>query len=312
MMSRNRRSPAGRRGRKLKARLGIATAVVVGGGAIGAVAVASTSHPSVTKAASAGYSSSYSYWGNQGNVLNAALSDYSWSQGRGLSLFSHVANTSHLTQIWHHHSLLAFERGRVVLATKQFVLIRAASGTFNVWWLSHGTKVTNVAASKTGTTALTGSTAAATAAMAGEMAPATAMVTGSTTAAQKVLAPTASTVTVTIAGTGVTVSVTVTNNMATVQQGKTWWRQPAMTTAANLQRGDLVFIAGTRADWALHAKVVLIEKAATTTITPSASATPTVAPTSTSTTTAPATTPTVAPTGAVTPSSTPSAMGTHS
>lgn len=291
-MGRNRRRPAGRRGSKLKARIGIAAAVVIGGGAIGGVAVATTSHPSVTKAAPAGYSRSYSYWGNQGNTLNAALSDYSWSQGRGMALFAHLASTNHETQMWHHHSLLAFERGRVVLATRQFVLIRAANGTFNVWWLSHGTKVTNVAASQTGTTALTGSAPAATAAMAGQMAPATAMVTGSTTAAQKVLAPTAPTVTVNIVGTGVTVSVTVTNNMATVQQGRTWWHQPAMTMAAHLQRGDLVFIAGTRADWALHARVVLIEKAATTTVTPAV--TPTTTPT-TGTVPTPTTTSSVAP-----------------
>ena len=282
-MGRNRHNPAGRRGSKLKARLGIATAVVVGGGAIGAVAVATTSHPGVTKAASAGYSHSYSYRGNQGNVLNAALSDYSWSQGRALALFSHLANTNRETQMWHGRSMLAFERGRVVLATRQFVLIRAANGTFNVWWLSHGTKVTNVAASKTGTTALTGSSTAATAAMAGQMAPATAMVTGSTTAAQKVLAPTAPTVTVNIFGTGVTVSVTVRNNMATVHQGTTWWRQPAMTTAAHVQRGQLVFIAGTRSHWALHAKVILIEKAATMTTTPTATPSTTVAPTTTPT-----------------------------
>jgi hypothetical protein len=304
MIGRNRRSPAGRRGSKLKARLGIATAVVVGGGAIGAVAVATTSHPSVTKTASAGYSSSYSYWRNQGNSLNAALSDYSWSQGRALAFFSRLANTNRETQMWHGHSMLAFERGRVVLATRQFVLIRAANGTFNVWWLSHGTKVTNVAASKTGTTALTGSSTAATAAMAGQMAPATAMVTGSTTAAQKVLAPTAPTVTVNVFGTGVTVSVTVTGNMATVQQGTTSWRQPAMTMAAHLQRGDLVFIAGTRAHWALHAKVILIEKAATMTTTPTATPSATVAPT---------TTPTVGatPTPSATTSVAPGMGGTH-
>jgi hypothetical protein len=307
-MGRNRRSLAGHRGRKVKAGLGIGAAVVVGGGAIGAVALASGNTPAST-AASAGYSRSYSYGNNQGAILNAALADYSWSHARADALFSQLANTSRETEMWHGHSKLAFERGRVVLATKQFVLIRAANGTFNVWWLSHGTKVTNVAASQTGTTALTGSRPAATAAMAGQMAPATAMVTGSTTAAQQVLAPTATTVSVNIYGTGVTVTVTVTNNMATVHQGRTWWRQPATTTAAGLQRGDLVFIAGTRADKTLHAKVILIEKAATTTPTPTATPSTTVAPTTTPTTT---TTPTVAPTATVTPSSTPSATGTHS
>jgi hypothetical protein len=279
MMGRNRRHLAGRRGNKLKAGVGIGAAVVVGGGAIGAVAVASTSHPAVTTAASAGYSRTYSSAGNQGNILNAALADYSWSHARAFTLLAKLANTRSETEMWHGRAKLAFERGRVVLATKQFVLIRAANGTFNVWFLSHGTKVTSVAASQAGTTALTGSRPAATAAMAGQLTAATASVSGSTAAAQKVLAPTATTVSVTIAGTGVTVSVTVTSNMATVQQGQTRWRQPATTSAAGLQRGELVFIAGTRADRTLHASVVLIEKAAPTTTTPTAAPTVGVTPT---------------------------------
>ncbi len=279
MMGRNRRNPAGSRRSNLKARLGIATAVVVGGGAIGAVAVATTSHPSVTAAQSAGYSKHYSFYGNQANDLNAGLSDFSWSHARAFSYFSHLTNTNRETEMWRGHSKLAFERGTVVLATKKFVLIRAANGSFNVWFLSGGTKVTNVAASMTGTTALTGSTWAAGAAMNGQMAPATAMLTGNTTAAQQVLAPTATAVTVNVVGTGITVTVKVTSNMATVAQNKTWWRQPAMTTVAGLQRGDLVFIAGTRANWALHAKVILIEKTPmTTTAPPTAIPTPTATP----------------------------------
>ncbi len=293
-MGRNRRHLAGRRGNKLKAGVGIGAAVVVGGGAIGAVAVASTSHPAVTTA-SAGYSRTYSYAGNQGNILNAALADYSWSHARAFTLLAKLANTRSETEMWHGRAKLAFERGRVVLATKQFVLIRAANGTFNVWFLSHGTKVTSVAASQAGTTALTGSRPAATAAMAGQLTAATATVSGSTAAAQKVLAPTATTVSVTIAGTGVTVSVTVTSNMATVQQGQTRWRQPATSSAAGLQRGELVFIAGTRADRTLHASVVLIEKATPTTTTPTA--TPTVG---------------VTPTPSVTTSVSAGAGGTHS
>ena len=288
MMGRNRRGPAGRRRSNLKARLGIATAVVVGGGAIGAVAVATTSHPGVTTAQSAGYSRHYSFYSNQVNDLNAGLSDFSWSHARAFAYFSRLANTNRETEMWRGHSKLAFERGTVVLATKKFVLIRAANGSFNVWWLSGGTRVTNVAASMTGTTALTGSAWAAGAAMNGQMAPATAMLTGNTTAAQRVLAPTARTVTVNVVGTGITVSVTVTRNVATVVQNNTWWRRPAMTTAGGLQRGELVFIAGTRADWALHAKVILIEK--TPMVTPTT--VPTTAPTVT-----PRTIPTPAPTG---------------
>jgi len=315
MMGRNQRRP----GSKLKARLGIATAVVVGGGAIGAVAMATTSHPSTTKVQSASYNSGYSNWSDQGNVLNVGLSDFSWSHSRAMTMFSHLSNSNHLTQMWHGHSMLAFERGRVVLATKNFVLVRSASGKLNVWWLSHGTKVTNVASSMTGTTAMTGSRAAATAAMAGQMAPATNMLTGnmmtpSTTGtmltAQQMLAPTTQTVSVNIAGTGLTISVTVTNNMAMVwQNGQTsgmWWKQPATMMAAGLQRGDLVFIAGTRSDWALHAKVILVEKAATTTTTPTVA--PSMPMTPTPTTPAMGATPTPSMTSSVAPGS----GGTHS
>ena len=325
-MGRNQRHPAGRRGSKLKARIGIATAVVVGGGAIGAVAMATTSHPSATKVESAGYSSSSPNWSNQGNVLNAGLSDYSWSHSRAMTMFSHLSSSNHLTQMWHGHSMLAFERGRVILATNKFVLVRSASGKLNVWWLSHGTKVTNVASSMTGTTAMTGSRAAAMAAMAGQMAPATNMLTGnmmtpSTTGtmltAQQMLAPTTQTVSVNIAGTGITISVTVHNNMAMVwQNGQTsgmWWKQPATMTAAGLQRGDLVFIAGTRSHWTLHAKVILIEKAATTTptVSPSMTMTPTATPSMTVAPTAPATMG-ATPTPSMTTSVAPGSGGTHS
>ena len=298
-MGRNRRSLAGRRGSSLTVRFAIATAVVAGGGAIGAVAVAPTGHTTVPSAKAAGYDSHYadsrhnSPYSSQANVLATALSDYSRSHAKAFSMCSHLANTGRETEMWHGKSKLAFERGTVVLATRKFVLIRAANGTFNVWWLSGGTKVTNVARSMTGTAALTGSTRAASQAMAGQMKPMTSILTGNTMAAQQVLASTAPTVTVNIAGTGITVSVTVTRSMATVHQGTTWWHQSAMTTAAGLQRGDLVFIAGTRASHELHAKVVLIEKMPAVTTTP---------------TTAPATTPSTAP--ATTPSTGTGSTGT--
>jgi hypothetical protein len=275
MMGRNRRSPAGRRGSNLKARLGIATAVVVGGGAIGAVAVATNSHTSAPAAQAAGYSHSYNYYNSQANYLSSGLSDYTWSHARAFSMFSHLGNTWRETDMRHGRSTFAFERGTVVLATSKFVVVRAANGQFNVWFLSGGTRVTNVASSMTGTTALTGSSSAASQAMNGSMTPMTSMLTGNTTAAQRVLAPTATTVSVNIAGTGITVSVTVTRNTATVQQGTTWWRQNAMTMTHGLQRGQLVFIAGSRTSHKLQAKVVLIEQ------NPMMTTTPTTAPTTT-------------------------------
>jgi hypothetical protein len=305
MMGRNRRRPAGRRGSSLKARLGIAAAVAAGG-AIGAVAVAAAGHTTVPPAEAAGYSRHYQSSSNQANVLATALSDHSKSHTQAFSMFSHLTNTGRETEMWHGKSKLAFERGTVVLATRKFVLIRAANGTFNVWWLSSGTKVTNVAGSLTGTAALTGSTRAASQAMAGQMQPATSILTGNTTAARQMLASTAPAVTVSIAGTGITVSVTVTRNMATVRQGAARWHQGATTTAAGLQRGDLVFIAGTRASHELHAKVILIGKihAMTATPTTAPTAAPTMPPTATPTT-APAATPTTAP--AATPTTAPAA-----
>lgn len=276
MMSRNRRSPAGRRGSNLKARLGIATAVVVGGGAIGAVAVATNSHTSTPAAQAAGYSHSYNWanhYNSQANYLSSGLSDYTWSHARAFSMFAHLANTKRETDMRHGRSTFAFERGTVVLATNNFVVIRAANGQFNVWFLSGGTKVTNVTSSMTGTTAMTGNSWAASQAMNGSMTPMTNIMTGSTTAAQQALAPTATTVKVNIAGTGITVSVTVTRNTATVQQGTTWWHQNAMTMTHGLQRGQLVFIAGSRMSHRLQAKVILIEQ------NPMMTTTPTTAPT---------------------------------
>jgi len=277
-MGRNRRGPAGRRGRNLRARLGIAAAVVAGGGAIGAAAVATTSHPGAATAQSAGYSKHYSPYSSQVNNLTAGLSAFSWSQARAFAYFSHLANTNRETEMWHGHSKLAFERGTVVLATKKFIIVRAANGSLNLWLLSGGTRVTNVAGSMAGTTALTGSTAAAAAAMNGQAAPATAMLTGNTAAAQQMLAPTATTVTVSVVGTNITVSVKVTGNTATVAQNSTWWRQPAMTTVGGVKRGDLIFIAGTRSNWTLHAKVILIEKTPATTTPPTTAPTATPAP----------------------------------
>jgi len=278
MMGRNRRDPAGRRRSKLKARLGIAAAVVVGSGAIGAVAAAATSHPGVTTAQPAGYSKDSPLYSSQANILNAGLNAFSWSHARAFAYFSHLANTNRETEMWRGHTKLAFERGTVVLATKKFIIVRAANGSLNLWLLSGGTKVTNVAGSMTGTTALTGSTWAAGAAMKGQTAPATAMLTGNTAAARQMLAPTAATVTVNVVGTNITVSVKVTGNMATVAQNNVWWRQPAMTTVGGVQRGDLVFIAGTRSNWTLHARVILIEKTPMRTTPPT---TATTAPTAT-------------------------------
>jgi hypothetical protein len=275
MMGRNRQRPAGRRGSNLTARLGMATAVVVGGGAIGAVAVATASYSSAPAATSAGYSTRY-YASSQEDFLSAGLSDYSWSVSRAFTAFAHLTNTGRETDMRHGSSTLASERGTVVLATSKFVVLRAANGQFNVWFLSGRTRVANVASSMTGTTALSGNSWAASQAMNGQMAPVTSLLTGNMTTAQKVLGPTARTVSVDIAGTGITVSVTVTASTATVQQGSTWWHQSAMTTSKGLTRGDLVFVAGSRSSHKLQATVILVGKNVMMTTTAAPKSTPSV------------------------------------
>ncbi len=85
MMGRNRRYGKGRRA-DLKTRLGIATAVIVGGGAIGVAAVATTHH-SASTATKAGYSfQSSSYGWNGASTISSALSSWSWNQSRSLNL----------------------------------------------------------------------------------------------------------------------------------------------------------------------------------------------------------------------------------
>ena len=76
MIGRNRR---GNRQAGMKARLGVATAVLVGGGAVGVAAVAAANHgPATTTVDSAAYSFSHTLSMQQ--ALTSAFSTMSWSQ----------------------------------------------------------------------------------------------------------------------------------------------------------------------------------------------------------------------------------------
>jgi hypothetical protein len=278
MNGRDRRYGRRRQG-SLKAKLGIATAVVVAGGAIG-VAVAATSHTSPSTASSAGYVTS-SHHASQSTLLSDALGSNSWSSSYS-SLSSVSSNNTGLVQMWaSHHRQLAVQRGVVVLVTKKFIVLESKNHQLHLWWRSGGTKVIDVASSMSGTTAMTGSSSAATSAMTtGNMTPASSDVAGTTTTVETATPETTTqTYTVSVAGTGITVKITVTKTVAVVVTKTTTSTststEDAFTTPV-LARGDLALIAGFREHGLLHAQKILFEPSTSSS---TSSSTPTATPT---------------------------------
>jgi hypothetical protein len=272
MMGRDRRN--GRA--NVKTRVGIATAAVVGGGAI-AIAAVAASHGSSPAAQSAGFSArawqSTGEWGQ----LNSAMNN--WNQSRTSSMNTLASLTSQSERTYstttQHGKTLVEQRGIVVLATPKFVILQSANGSLHLWLLSGRTAIQNVSTSTMGTSAMTASMTATTAAMqSSNMMPAASLMAGSTLTASRMLTPTpaAQTVTVNVAGTDLTVTVTITRNTATVSQTATmpananpWWSPSTTTQSAwmtatpmtKLARGDLALIVGSRTHNLLHAQIIL-------------------------------------------------------
>jgi hypothetical protein len=292
MIARNRRNRRNRRA-GVRARVGIATAVLVSGAAA-ATAVVAVSHgpggaASASSAAPAAYTARYS---NEGNALAAALNSWNWSRSRAYSELAELTQARQFSQVKHHGTTLAVQRGIVVLATKKFLILESSNRSLHLWLLSGHTKFHDVSASTAGTKAMTASTGATQQAMTtGNMLPATTLMAGSPTTAAALLtpAPAAQTVTVQVAGTDLTVTVTVTRNTATVSQtattpatgSPTWhpvrFTQNAWHATASLARGDLALVAGTRSHGVLHAQLVLFSPLSMNT-TARPAATPTATP----------------------------------
>jgi hypothetical protein len=264
MIGRDRRYGRSRNA-SLKARLGIATAVLVGGGAIGVAAVAATSHSAPTAAKSSSFSEHRShtqtlgsYWVNAGwsttttwshgrmhrhhtwhkghwaqyttgSLLSTALSNFSWSQNNAFNLLSRLSNRD--TQATFHHTTFAKQAGIVVLATHRFLIVQSADGALRLWLLSGGTRFQNVSSTWNGTNAMTGGNTFVTnqTMNTNNMAPITTLLAGTMGTAQRLTTPVAKPVTVSVqvAGTGVTVTVTVTTTTATVTQAT-----PSSTTTS--------------------------------------------------------------------------------
>jgi len=268
MMARDRHYRKSRQAR-LRTRVGLAAAVLAGGGAIGVAAVAVTGHPTATAAKPAAYTS---WSSSEGTMLSAAMSDWSWSRQAAYSQLARLTWARGFSQTWHHGKLLAVQRGIVVLATHKFLILQSGNGSLHLWLLSGATKFQNVSNTTAGTAALTASTTATRQAMNfGNMVPATTMVAGSPTTAAAMLTPTTApqTVTVQVANTDLTVTVTITRSTATVSQTATTpanampvpspatFTQSAWQATSSIARGDLAVVVGTRSHWTLHAQLVL-------------------------------------------------------
>jgi len=277
MMARNRRYGRGRTA-ALKTRAGIATAIVLGGGAIAAAAMAASSHSAGIAAAPAAHSARY---GNEGTMLSAALADWNYSKTGTYSQLAQLTSMRGFSQTWHHGRLLAVQRGMVVMATNQFIILKSAKGPPHLWLVSAGTKFQNVSTSTAGTAALTANTSATQQAMnSGNMIPATTLLAGSPATAAGMLTPTPATQTITVqvANTDLTVTVTVTRNTATVNQTATMptngipapmpitYTMNAWQARNSLARGDLAVIVGARSHWTLHAQLVLFSPLSTSAI----------------------------------------------
>lgn len=277
MNGRNPRYSRRRRG-SLKAKVGIATAILVGGGAIGLTVATATSHGPST-ASSASYTTSVV---SPAALANEALNSSSASSTQ--SLLAKLGSVKNFAEFKVHGNVVAVQRGVVLLVTKKFAIVESKNHTLEVWWLSGATKFDNVSASESGTAALTASTSAASAAMSGSMTAAVDTVTTTSTVTQ-LLTPVTTTKTLTVldAATGTTVEVVVTKTTAEVVTKTTTTKsvvvESASTAVASLKRGDLTLILGLKEHGALHASKVLfvpISKSdVAPTPAPSASATPT-------------------------------------
>jgi hypothetical protein len=269
----------------VKARLAVAAAVLVGGGAAGVVALANHSgSAAATTAESAGYTRSVQHPISEPLALTEALGSWSSSPSKAVAVLAEMTQLRSFVQLNVHHTTIAAQRGIVVLATKKFLVVRSFNGSLHLWWWNGATAFKNVDATTTGWTALTGSHPAATAAMAGNMTPASTVMAGSAAVVRQLTTSVAEPTRIKIITGGQVITITVAGSTATVTQPGTTTapttrtRQSAWWATHGVQRGDLVFVAGTRTHGLLKAELVLFAPPRTSMPRPSASPTPTAVP----------------------------------
>jgi hypothetical protein len=274
-----RRPYLGRRPRRnsranVKIGAGIAATALVLGGAATAVLVASHG-PASTAAQSVSFSSRGHRTGmNEWGLLNSAVSGWGSSMGTSMTQLASV-NQQTYSQTTEHGKTLDMQRGVVVFASPQFLIMQSKNGNLRLWALSGSTKFENVTNSTAGTTAMTASAnVAEQATQGGLMIPEVNTMAGDAITVAGLLTPNSQpeTVTVQVAGTKLTVTVTIMKTMATVSETATTPASgspvydPTTTTMSvastagmttDLSRGALALAVGYRSHGLLHASIIL-------------------------------------------------------
>jgi hypothetical protein len=150
-------SKRGMRGMSMRVRVGVAAAVLAGGGAAGAV-VLSAGHDSAVNAQSAGFIQS-SRMMSYSSAISSAMKTWNTSPSTSLRTLTHMQPiNNYWTQSWHHHTLF-FQRGKVVAVGWHAFVLRSANGMTEVWHTSGGTAILNVGGTSMGMDAMTGGSA---------------------------------------------------------------------------------------------------------------------------------------------------------
>jgi hypothetical protein len=216
MNSRNRRS---NRQANMKARIGIATAVLVGGGAVGVAAVATASHgPATTTTQNDAFSAlNFRHHLSEQSALSSAFSTWSWSHQRSLTTLAQMVPMRTFAMAWghqgHHRTQFAAQRGVVEavgnVGTKQFLLVKSANGKVELWWANGNTVFQNVAGNALGMTAMTGNTSTAQQMANNNVAPAAVTMAGSTATVNQMTAPVVKPITITLNVNGQTITIII-------------------------------------------------------------------------------------------------------
>ena len=153
MIGRNKR---GIRRATTRVRLAVAAAVLVGGGAVGVVALAAN-HGGAQAAQSAGYTR---HTLSETQALSSAMNGWNKNPNQSIRTLTQMTPMRTFNMMpWHTHTI-ALQRGTVVAAVRDEFVIKSSNHQLELWYVNHGTKIVNVGSNPTGINAMTGGTMA--------------------------------------------------------------------------------------------------------------------------------------------------------
>jgi hypothetical protein len=153
MIGRNKR---GIRRATTRVRLAVAAAVLVGGGAVGVVALAAN-HTGAQAAQSTGYTR---HTLSETQALSSAMNGWNKNPNQSIRTLTQMTPMRTFNMMpWHTHTI-ALQRGTVVAAVRDEFVIKSSNHQLELWYVNHGTKIVNVGSNPTGITAMTGGTMA--------------------------------------------------------------------------------------------------------------------------------------------------------